>query len=81
MEPTTTKKARRGFAAMSPEKQREIASLGGRASHAGGKGHEWSQEAAREAARKAVALRVAKRAEREAAEKETPANTATTVAA
>ncbi|GAA4715651.1 hypothetical protein H9L13_05635 [Sphingomonas lutea] len=31
------KKAKRGFAAMSPEKQREIASLGGKASHGGGR--------------------------------------------
>jgi general stress protein YciG len=30
-------KAKRGFAAMSPEKQREIASKGGKASHGGGR--------------------------------------------
>ena len=29
--------AKRGFAAMSPEKQREIASKGGKASHGGGR--------------------------------------------
>ncbi len=29
--------AKRGFAAMSPEKQREIASMGGKASHGGGR--------------------------------------------
>ena len=29
--------SRRGFAAMSPEKQREIASKGGKASHGGGR--------------------------------------------
>jgi len=29
--------SRRGFAAMSPEKQREIAAKGGRASHGGGR--------------------------------------------
>ncbi len=46
------KKQRRGFAAMSPEKQREIASKGGRASHEKGTGHEWSSEAARAAGRK-----------------------------
>ena len=45
-------KARRGFAAMSAEKQREIASKGGRASHSKGTGHEWSSEAARVAGRK-----------------------------
>lgn len=46
------KKARRGFAAMSPEKQREIASKGGRASHEKGTGHEWTSESARAAGRK-----------------------------
>lgn len=37
MAPTTTGRAKRGFAAMSPEKQREIAAKGGRASHGGGR--------------------------------------------
>jgi len=46
------KKQRRGFAAMSIEKQREIASKGGRASHEKGTGHEWSAESARAAGRK-----------------------------
>jgi general stress protein YciG len=46
------KKARRGFAAMSPEKQKEIASLGGKAAHAKGTAHEFSPEEAREAGRK-----------------------------
>jgi uncharacterized protein len=45
------KKAKRGFAAMSPEKQREIASLGGKAAHAMGTAHEFSSEEAREAGR------------------------------
>lgn len=40
------KKARRGFAAMSAEKQREIASLGGKAAHAKGTAHEFSPEEA-----------------------------------
>jgi hypothetical protein len=34
---SSTGKAKRGFAAMSPEKQREIASKGGKASHGGGR--------------------------------------------
>jgi len=34
---TTTTTAKRGFAAMSPEKQREIASKGGKSSHGGGR--------------------------------------------
>jgi len=37
MAPTNTGRAKRGFAAMSPEKQREIAAKGGRASHGGGR--------------------------------------------
>lgn len=32
-----TGRSKRGFAAMSPEKQREIASKGGKASHGGGR--------------------------------------------
>ena len=46
------RKARRGFASMSAEKQREIASKGGRAAHAKGTAHEWSAEEARRAGRK-----------------------------
>ena len=46
------KKQRRGFAAMDPAKQREIASKGGKASHEQGTGHEWDSESAREAGRK-----------------------------
>jgi general stress protein YciG len=49
---TTEKKERRGFASMSPEKQREIASKGGRAAHLKGTAHEWTSEEARSAGRK-----------------------------
>jgi general stress protein YciG len=42
----------RGFAAMSPEKQKEIASEGGRAAHQQGVAHEWNSEEARLAGRK-----------------------------
>lgn len=42
----------RGFASMDPQKQREIASAGGRAAHRQGVAHEWSSEEAREAGRK-----------------------------
>lgn len=45
-------KQRRGFAAMDPAKQKEIASRGGKASHEQGTGHEWTSEAARIAGRK-----------------------------
>ena len=37
---------------MSPEKQREIASKGGKAAHQKGTAHEWTSEEAREAGRK-----------------------------
>ncbi len=42
----------RGFAAMDPQKQREIASKGGKAAHAKGTAHEFTSEEAREAGRK-----------------------------
>nr|WP_325064771.1 KGG domain-containing protein [Lysobacter profundi] len=42
----------RGFAAMNPEQQREIASEGGRAAHASGHAHEFTSEEARAAGRK-----------------------------
>jgi general stress protein YciG len=37
---------------MNKDKQREIASKGGKAAHAKGTAHEWSREQAREAGRK-----------------------------
>ena len=46
------RKERRGFASMSPEKQREIASKGGRAALLKGTAHEWTSEEARLAGRK-----------------------------
>ena len=42
----------RGFAAMDPQRQKEIASLGGRAAHQSGHAHEFSSEEARAAGRK-----------------------------
>ncbi|MDB5774354.1 MAG: ral stress protein [Herbaspirillum sp.] len=42
----------RGFASMDQQKQREIASQGGKASHEKGTGHEFTSEEAREAGRK-----------------------------
>lgn len=42
----------RGFAAMDREKQKRIASEGGRAAHKQGVAHEWSRDEAREAGRK-----------------------------
>ena len=46
------KAVRRGFASMSPEKQREIARKGGRAAHEKGTAHEWTPDEARAAGRK-----------------------------
>jgi len=45
-------KLRRGFAAMEPSRQREIASKGGRAAHEKGTAHRWSEQEAKEAGRK-----------------------------
>lgn len=45
------RKSKRGFAAMDPQKQREIASKGGRAAHEKGTAHEWTAEEARQAGR------------------------------
>lgn len=49
---TTRTKQRRGFAVMDKTRQREIASSGGKAAHAGGRAHEFTAEEAREAGRK-----------------------------
>ncbi|GMA15584.1 KGG domain-containing protein [Deinococcus metallilatus] len=43
---------KRGFAAMDPARQREIASQGGRAAHRSGNAHQFTSEEAREAGRK-----------------------------
>lgn len=45
-------KSKRGFASMDEARQREIASLGGRAAHQKGTAHEFTSEEAREAGRK-----------------------------
>lgn len=42
----------RGFAAMDPAKQREIASKGGKVAHASGTAHEWTTEEAKAAGSK-----------------------------
>ena len=54
---TEHRKERRGFASMSPEKQREIASKGGRAAHEKGTAHEWTADEARNAGRKGGQVR------------------------
>jgi general stress protein YciG len=52
----------RGFAAMDPARQRQIASLGGRASHKLGTGHEFTSEEAAAAGRKGGQARAMNRA-------------------
>lgn len=48
----TNKKGMRGFASMSPDKQRHIASIGGKAAHKKGTAHQWTSEEARLAGQK-----------------------------
>lgn len=53
-------KKKRGFANLSPERQREIASLGGKAAHQRGTAHQWTPAEAMAAGRKggiAVAIK------------------------
>lgn len=62
----------RGFASMSKDKQRAIASKGGRAAHALGAAHQWTSAEAREAGRKGgTAAGATKRQRRVEAEKGT----------
>ena len=51
----------RGFAAMDPERRRRISSVGGKASHEKGTGHEFTSDEAREAGRKGGRARAAAR--------------------
>ena len=50
--PTERKKQRRGFAAMDPARQRELAQRGGKAAHQQGRAHEFSADEARAAGKK-----------------------------
>ncbi|TFY97684.1 KGG domain-containing protein [Ramlibacter humi] len=59
-----SKRSLRGFAAMDPQRQREIASLGGRAAHQSGHAHEFTTEEARAAGKKRHAMRSANGAAR-----------------
>lgn len=56
-------KSRRGFASMSAERQRTIASMGGRAAHEQGVAHQWDRQQAMEAGRKGGQASGRKRAE------------------
>ncbi len=57
--PATPVRAKRGFAVLSPEKKREIASMGGKAAHEHGRAHRFTSEEARAAGKKRHQLRVA----------------------
>lgn len=59
--PDTTPKPR-GFATLSEDRRREIASLGGQAAHRKGRAHVYTSETAREAGKKGAAARAAMRA-------------------
>lgn len=54
-------KSNRGFASMDPDRQRQIASEGGKAAHEKGTAHEFTSEEAREAGRKGGQARSANR--------------------
>lgn len=58
------KKSRRGFASMDAEKQRAIASLGGKAAHERGTAHQFTTEEARNAGRLGGEVAQKRRAER-----------------
>lgn len=58
----------RGFAALTREERRDVASQGGRAAHASGAAHRWTSEQAAAAAKKAHANRKARREEQIAAD-------------
>lgn len=47
-----TKKQKRGFAALSPERRAEISRQGGKAAHEKGTAHKWTKEEASAAGRK-----------------------------
>ena len=49
-------KGRRGFASMSADRKRSIASKGGKAAHALGTAHKWTSEEAQAAGRKGGAI-------------------------
>lgn len=48
----------RGFALMSPEKRREVASRGGKAAHIRGRAHRWTSEEAQAAGRKGYLAKI-----------------------
>jgi len=74
--PQVKRTSSRGFASMDPQRQREIASEGGRAAHERGTAHEFTSEEAREAGRKGGQARAENRSARQrASAMPTPAET------
>lgn len=63
-DPTTPAAKPRGFAAMDRQRQREIASQGGRTAHVKGTAHQFTSEEAREAGRKGGMMRAQNRQQR-----------------
>ncbi len=55
---TPPARSKRGFAVLSPEKKREIASMGGKAAHEHGRAHRFTSEEARAAGKKRHQLRL-----------------------
>ena len=70
----------RGFASMDRNKQREIASKGGKAAHQKGTAHEWTSEEAREAGRKGGMASHRRKQEQSPAEPTSQGNEEQTVA-
>lgn len=66
-------KENRGFASMNRERQRKIASKGGRAAHEKGTAHEWTPEEARAAGRKGGTFSHRRRALAESPDESKPA--------
>ena len=61
-------RAKRGFAVLSPEKKREIASMGGKAAHEHGRAHRFTSEEARAAGKRRHQLRMLAAAQAAAAQ-------------
>ena len=56
------KTIKRGFALLSPEERKRIASMGGKISHKLGRGHEWTSKEAKMYSRLAIKVRLENRA-------------------
>ena len=66
---TQTTNRGRGFAALTPEQRRDVASQGGRAAHASGNAHQFTSEEARAAGSKRHANAARRRADQAQTEK------------